>query len=429
MRAKFIYEKFEADSDPIEDMGIGMKRKFEEFLKLHGIFHAHKPMESALGYAANQGEYEIVKFILNSGIHPDLNKGFAMKQAIEAGDLKMIELLCEYGADMKVYGHKFLEWTALRGNWSNDRDNYKIFKYFLEKGAIPSPTFFSSHTDTLHLIFYQLIKKYTKMNLLGESFKEQSDPIHDMGISLKAYFRKALNRLQLTEGVGVVSYRHHLGLHYLEIDYYGRPSAKIIDHIKKYIGEEYFSRIGVRVHALHTICTAIVKDEYVQIFEDVMNTNENVNEKFSDESDPVKDLGIGLDKILEPYKWLILSNYLNGMTIKDRALVRKGMGIKGEHTMYLGEQNSNANKSAFAKVYLKRLQRIIQNSSVTFQQTYTEWIPDERKDIVTQLSVYDTPIGKIGTFTYLSQYSDLVQFFGDPQAFLKLKPFDILGER
>jgi len=322
MKAQFVFEKFEEESDPIEDMGISMKRKFDEFLESHGIAHAHKPFESAIAYAANQGEYDIVRYILDNGIHPDLNKGFAMKQAIESGDLKMIELLWEYGADMKVYGHKFLEWTALRGNWSNDRDNYKLFKYFLEKGAVPSPTFFSAHTDTLNIIFYQLIKKYTKMNLLGES----------------------------------------------------------------------------------------------------------VNEKFSDESDPVQDLGIGIDGILKKYDWLVLSKYLGGMTIKDRAMVRKGMNIKGDHTMYLGEQNSNKNKSAFAKVYLRRIERILEKSTIVFEETYTEYLADERKDVTTKLTVYDTPIGKIGSFTYVDQFPGLVQYFGDPDAFLYLKPFNILGQ-
>jgi hypothetical protein len=128
---------------------------------------------------------------------------------------------------------------------------------------------------------------------INEKFIENSDPIKDMGIGLKRQLRLGLNRLTLTESVGAIKYKHHMGLYYFEIDYYGRPIERIIDHIKKYIGEEYFSKIGVRTHALHTIATAIVKDEYKHIFQEVMNMGENVNEKFEEESDPLDDMKIG----------------------------------------------------------------------------------------------------------------------------------------
>ena len=156
---------------------------------------------------------------------------------------------------------------------------------------------------------------------------------------------------------------------------------------------------------------------------------EHINEKFSEESDAVKDMGIGIDGILKKYYWLVLSKYLGGMTIKDRAMVRKGMNIKGDHTMYLGEQNSNKHKSASAKVYLKRLERLLEKSTIVFEETYTEYLADERKDVTTKLTAYDTPIGKIGSFTYVDQFPDLIQYFGDPEAFLTLKPFDILGKK
>lgn len=37
MKAKFIYEKFELESDPIQDMGIGIRHKIEEWLNQHYI--------------------------------------------------------------------------------------------------------------------------------------------------------------------------------------------------------------------------------------------------------------------------------------------------------------------------------------------------------------------------------------------------------
>jgi hypothetical protein len=37
MRAKFIYEKFTEDSDPIEDMGIGQIHRIKKWLKQYGI--------------------------------------------------------------------------------------------------------------------------------------------------------------------------------------------------------------------------------------------------------------------------------------------------------------------------------------------------------------------------------------------------------
>jgi len=153
---------------------------------------------------------------------------------------------------------------------------------------------------------------------------------------------------------------------------------------------------------------------------------EHINEKFSDASDPVKDIGVGIDSLLKPHKWMILSNYLNGMTIKDRAIVRKGMKIKNDHTMYLGEKNTNENIKPFVKNYLANIKKILEKSPVVFAETYTEYVEDNHSDITTTLTVYDTPIGRIGEFKYEDKFPGLIQYFGDPQAFLELKPYDIL---
>lgn len=189
MKAKFINdvlnEKFEEKSDPIEDMGIGIKKKYEDFLQSNGLVHVHKPFQTALGYAAYQGEYDIVKFILERGIRPDTDHGHPVRQAIRAGNLKMIKLLMEYNVDILSYGDKFLEWTILEGNTYSNK-YLEIFEYFLQHGATPGAVFFYSMTNSVDKRYYDLIKKYKGWDILGESvnekFEEHSDPITDMGI-------------------------------------------------------------------------------------------------------------------------------------------------------------------------------------------------------------------------------------------------------
>jgi len=165
MKAKFINdvlnEKFEEKSDPIEDMGIGIKKKYEDFLQSNGLVHVHKPFQTALGYAAYQGEYDIVKFILERGIRPDTDHGHPVRQAIRAGNLKMIKLLMEYNVDILSYGDKFLEWTILEGNTYSNK-YLEIFEYFLQHGATPGAVFFYSMTNSVDKRYYDLIKKYTK---------------------------------------------------------------------------------------------------------------------------------------------------------------------------------------------------------------------------------------------------------------------------
>lgn len=152
-----------------------------------------------------------------------------------------------------------------------------------------------------------------------------------------------------------------------------------------------------------------------------------VYEKFEEISDPIHDMGIGVDAMLKKYDWLVLSNYLNGMTQKDKDVVMRGMKINSEHTMYLGEKNSNDNIAPHVKYYLQNIKNLLKNKKPIYEETYSEWIPDNRQEIETRIRVYETKIGKIGEFAYLTHFPGLVQYFGDPQAFFELKPFEIIG--
>ena len=116
------------------------------------------------------------------------------------------------------------------------------------------------------------------------------------------------------------------------------------------------------------------------------------------------------------------------MTFTDKAKVKKAMGSKSGDLFYLGEQNNSKNISAFVKVYLLRIKRLTEKASVIHKETYTEFLQDEKKNVETIITSYDTKAGKIGSFEYTERnFKDVIQYFGDVDALMALKPYDIVA--
>ena len=143
---------------------------------------------------------------------------------------------------------------------------------------------------------------------------------------------------------------------------------------------------------------------------------ESLYEKFTEDSDPIHDMGIGIN--IEDYKTKLLSCVLNGMTSLDYSNLKKGFQLNPKKDLYsIHETNRQIPKEIYSK-----LKTIIKSGKEIFKVTYKEMI--NHKPLVTLLTVYETEIGKIGKFSYPKGGGGaigLIQYFGDLSSLVSLE--------
>lgn len=154
MRARFIYEKFTEDSDPIKDMGIGLITKLtREFIDNNWKYEYSAPKTSFFGqqkyaqpikrrlredevtidmlfnYCLNErtGKYglSVIKALIDAGATIDNRSGHFFK-AIEKG-IDYVKLFIDKGGEIKNING--LCYSAIMG------DKLDIAELFVEKGA------------------------------------------------------------------------------------------------------------------------------------------------------------------------------------------------------------------------------------------------------------------------------------------------------
>jgi hypothetical protein len=140
VRAKFIYEKFTADSDPIKDMGIGLynqiKKHYQKFLdELYELGQRFK----------ENREIDILLYF-----------------AVVDSNIKYVKHLLELGANVHAKRINVLDAC-------NDGEILKILK--------------------------EHIKKEKLKKSISEKFVEDSDPIHDMGIGINKIIKDCIKNI------------------------------------------------------------------------------------------------------------------------------------------------------------------------------------------------------------------------------------------
>ena len=158
-----IYEKFSEDSDPIDDIGIGMNKLLIRFMKKFKIID----YSVALAYAAEYGQLELVKYLIDSK-----------------------------DADIHICFDYPLRYAAGNGH-------IEIVKYLLSTNKINTQTSFynqaidwakhDKHTKIIKILKDHIAKekknKVVRENL-NEKFTEDSDPISDLEIGLSSQYKK-----------------------------------------------------------------------------------------------------------------------------------------------------------------------------------------------------------------------------------------------
>ena len=57
-------------------------------------------------------DYDAVEYVLKAGVDPNFEKGYPIRTAAKYDDIKMIELLIKYGADIKERRYMVVKWAV-----------------------------------------------------------------------------------------------------------------------------------------------------------------------------------------------------------------------------------------------------------------------------------------------------------------------------
>ena len=198
-----IYEKFTKESDPVDDLGIGIGSKFKKWLiKFQddypgiNVFDENSKLET-LGMADG---YEFVEYLIDKGANVHSNNERALRTAAYYRGIKTGVELIKFGADI----HRARKFASTH-----------------------------SHKETLNGL--DEIEQDLGVN---ERFEEKSDPIDDMGIGMINHIKSGVRQIKLKEPlVADIRLRKHsiegIG-YYLSITCYGHH-PEIYKVINEYI--------------------------------------------------------------------------------------------------------------------------------------------------------------------------------------------------
>jgi hypothetical protein len=213
-----VNEKFIEDSDPIQDMGIGVqhyvKKTIEKIAKEQGntslTQKEYDNIDDLLWISAWLKRIDLVKLILKMNVDVHKYRDRALRWAIYNHDLKMTKLLLD--ARSYLIDDHYLKWAL------KDNEEYPEMKKVIE-----------DH-----------IKSRKIKESLNEKFVEDSDPIHDMNIGIYVH-KKFSNREKMYEWLS-----NHLQV-ILDV---GRPLDDILKDILNnpgkrgsYLGPKYTNKL------------------------------------------------------------------------------------------------------------------------------------------------------------------------------------------
>jgi len=283
-----LHEKFTEDSDPIDDLGIGTRHLISKWMKEK---REEDTADNALIQCSRYGKTEWVEYLLNIGANVHTMDDFALQWASGNGHAEVVKLLLNAGANAHADDDYALRWASYR----NRVEIVKLLKDHMKKMRVK---------ESLH-----------------EKFTEDSDPIKDLGIGEEALFKR-LKRgdiLQLKEefdfsyavykrGAYIILLRDIKKLDELsdtkedlyEIVYLytnnKRKIKKLIQFFKKNSDPQVtdmYRILGATNVKWWSIDFSFYKEAFIKIDKDEF-LKESLNEKFTEDSDPIKDMGIGM---------------------------------------------------------------------------------------------------------------------------------------
>jgi hypothetical protein len=261
MIAKFIYEKFTADSDPISDMGIGILSRLKPFDIL-------KCIKRIKAYIEDQ---PLVYFFIEPGYYSVINSVDWKNSNSVIFKLATFDKPPRH-FDAHIFSYGGVEIVTMSPN--------KFFKHF------------------------EIVKDIN----INEKFTEYSDPIADLGIGgIKSFLIKELQREGGTSSVdssrcyyGNSRYTDEAFVVYkvlsiiVEIDNY--TPAGMQAAFQQALDDPHSYRSKTRkTLRINKVIEALSKFFYIDVVDPnkTKKLKESLNEKFTEDTDPIADLGIG----------------------------------------------------------------------------------------------------------------------------------------
>jgi hypothetical protein len=112
MRARFVNEKFVEDSDPVTDMGIGIRAQISRWMKENGWADTN---DIALAVCAWRGKLDWVKFLIDAGADVHADNDYALRIASDKGHLEIVKELLRAGANVHANNDEALKWAKEEG--------------------------------------------------------------------------------------------------------------------------------------------------------------------------------------------------------------------------------------------------------------------------------------------------------------------------
>jgi hypothetical protein len=150
---KWVNEKFAEDGDPVQDMGIGIRKEIIKFLVKRGeffekyLYNNDISNSELLLYCCKYEKIEWVKYLLDNGVDASYSDNTSLEWAVEKNNTELIKLLLDHGADKRFLDPK---WTR--------KHRFEQMK--------------------------KISREYFKESV-NEKFIEDSDPVQDMGIGIE----------------------------------------------------------------------------------------------------------------------------------------------------------------------------------------------------------------------------------------------------
>lgn len=278
---EYINEKFTEESDPIQDLGIGMEVNLKKFIKeLYAnkyetsMKNMFENKDDLLWISTRHGKIELVKYLLNKGANIHHLSDRALRWAVKQKHYDIVKFLIDNGANVNAYDGSAFQLAS-------DHNDKKMLDLLISYGAKP-PT--------------------GDRDVVSEKFTKDSDPISDMGIGMMDFWKKAFKekgKQSSFEGSEKYfnddkhtdeSYVIYLILKYIVEHNCGSP--KLIKNALEDIIKDRLENPKNKIDR-NALFKALKKYFYIDV-------SENIDEKFVEDSDPIQDLGIGSWSALKP---------------------------------------------------------------------------------------------------------------------------------
>ena len=302
MRVKeYLYEKFEEESDPIRDMGIGMPPE-----KILANLSKLSAVECGKKYFPSIKDKEERTALGNA-----LYDFFFMKVQHKVDDVWAYESAI---SDVcRTYDLKSETYPKFKKVVKN--------KFGIEIG---------------HSI---LLDEDDDDEIVVEAFTGDSDVISDMGIGMVRKNIKDLHKFQQMFGIGAINLVKAKDALWLQVDSYTSSFNAFMQNVHECFGKNIFEEriksetFGKSFRSRYSLS---IKPEYQEMFLQSFNKHGFVkvmNEKFGEDLDPIRDMGIGIfvpktfKGINDYHRWL----YAHLKDILDIEDLKEILKYKGEY--------------------------------------------------------------------------------------------------